>query len=74
MLTKSSNLVIYFHIYDIKSSFLIRILPDYLKLKVIVKQYTDSGAYLNWTLFFNGIFIDGKKMAHKKNENEFYDF
>ena len=24
--------------------------------------------------FFNGIFIDGKKMAHKKNENEFYDF
>ena len=24
--------------------------------------------------FFNGIFIDGKKVAHKKNKNEFYDF
>ena len=23
---------------------------------------------------FNAIFIDGKKVAHKKNKNEFYEF
>ena len=42
--------------------------------KLLLNSIQTPALILTEHYFFNGIFIDGKKMAHKKNENEFYDF